>query len=327
MGADDSDTLPGSEGAFREVPRVGDVEHMAVINPEMSEPARPGRRYSVGSRTLGRLERLAKARWDLGQLAETDLERWEEGEAYLQIAQSVNASSQIEDEHIHADELHLLLAAITNPQEGGYITPELSERAKAVKSIYETYYWLLTMDRLTFIDLDLVLNIHKRMFESTKGESAGSLKNSEVLISGAGYRVTTLPPEKTPQYLRELCDRTNHRLHRAQQNAEEAMLLITAEFIVDFLAIHPFRDGNGRTARLLSTYLLERAGYHFARFYPLDEVILESRSEYYRALYSAQRNWLTEDEDLTEWIEYYVNAIFVQYLRAYQRVLDDKAKG
>ena len=132
----------------------------------------------------------------------------------------------------------------------------------------------------------------------------------------------TLAPDKVPVYLRAICARTNERLLRAQEFAEESMLLVVAEFILDFLAIHPFEDGNGRVARLLSTYLLERSGYHFARFYPLDSVILETREAYYRALFLAQKDWFGESEDLTSWIEYYINSIYTQYLRAFQRVID-----
>jgi Fic family protein len=105
-------------------------------------------------------------------------------------------------------------------------------------------------------------------------------------------------------------------------SGDPSRFLTTAEFILDFLAIHPFHDGNGRTARLLSTYLLERCGYHFARFYPLDNVILENRDAYYEALFLAQRRWYEADEDLSPWIEFYTDMVFNQYGRALQRVKD-----
>jgi Fic family protein len=98
--------------------------------------------------------------------------------------------------------------------------------------------------------------------------------------------------------------------------------------VVDFLAIHPFSDGNGRTARLLSTYLLERAGYHFARFYSLDTIILERQQAYYKALFDSQREWYKESEDLTPWVEFYLNAIFTQWLRAHEAIrLNSDSRG
>jgi Fic family protein len=139
-----------------------------------------------------------------------------------------------------------------------------------------------------------------------------------VAIEGGIYAVKTLPPEKSELFLRELCQRVNASL----TSGDPSRFLTTAEFILDFLAIHPFHDGNGRTARLLSTYLLERCGYHFARFYPLDNVILENRDAYYEALFRAPRRWYEADEDLSPWIEFYTDMVFNQYGRALQRVKD-----
>ncbi|HEU4887934.1 MAG TPA: Fic family protein [Thermoanaerobaculia bacterium] len=156
------------------------------------------------------------------------------------------------------------------------------------------------------------------MFKSTNPDAAGRIKTKRVAIEGGSYSVKTLPPEKSESFLRELCNRTN----RSLLTDDTSRFLTTAEFVLDFLAIHPFHDGNGRTARLLSTYLLERSGYHFARFYPLDTVILENRDAYYEALFRAQQRWYREDEDLTPWIEFYTDMVFHQYVRAFQRVKD-----
>ncbi|MGH8475559.1 MAG: Fic family protein [Methylococcales bacterium] len=304
-----------------------DAEYNALkvhqIEPAEPKPARTDLRYRVSARLLGRLERLAKARFEIRKLTGQDIESWRHlsPEPYTELAQSVNASSEIENEHVHAQELSLVLAAVTEHKDN-VVTDELSDRGKAVKSIIEAYLWALTLDRRSFIDLDLVLEIHSRMFVTTKPQIAGRTKAIEVAIRGGGYDVMTLSPTKTIVFLKSICERTNERLENAVRFAEEPLLLIVAEFILDFLAIHPFEDGNGRTARLLSTYLLERCGYHFARFYPLDNVILESRSEYYEALYRAQKDWFGPSEDLTPWVDFYIDAIHSQFLRAYQRVID-----
>ncbi len=293
------------------------------IDADALEPIRKSSRFQLTPKILGRLEQLAKARFDIRPLSRSDIDEWRRlsVDACQTLAQSVNASSQIENEHIRVEELDLVLAAVMQ-QDDNVVTIELSERARAVKSIVETYLWALTLDKKSFIDFDFVLEIHARMFVTTRPLIAGRLKHKNVAIRGSGYDVMTLAPEKVPVYLRAICARTNERLLRAQEFAEESMLLIVAEFILDFLAIHPFEDGNGRVARLLSTYLLERSGYHFARFYPLDSVILETRDAYYQALFLAQKDWFGESEDLTSWVEYYINSIYTQYLRAFQRVLD-----
>lgn len=304
------------------------MEKSHHIDTDNLEPCRRGLRFQLSPRLLGRLEHLAKARFDIRQFANHEMENWQRlsVEVCQTLAQSVNASSQIENEHIRAEELDLILAAVTQATDM-VVTDELSERARAVKSIYETYLWALKLDKKSFIDFDFVLEIHSRMFVTTRPLIAGRLKPKNVAIRGSGYDVTTLAPEKVMPQLRALCLRTNERLMRAQAFAEESMLLVVAEFILDFLAIHPFEDGNGRAARLLSTYLLERSGYHFSRFYPLDSVILETRDDYYQALFQAQNNWYAYSEDLAPWMEYYINAVYTQYLRALQRIRDKHQKN
>lgn len=96
----------------------------------------------------------------------------------------------------------------------------------------------------------------------------------------------------------------------AQNQVKASLFLVAAEFACDFLAI----------PRLLSAYLLERGGYHFTRLYPLDQVVIDSRADYYRALSSSQRNWHTNREDLTPWINFFVGAVFEQWERGRRRL-------
>lgn len=290
-------------------------------------PERKGLRYNLSPTILGKLERLAKARFEIRELTDVDLKEWrlDSKEPYWPIAQSVNASSEIEGEQIAADKLTLLLSAATEPK-AAFIDDELERRMEAIKAIYGTYLWALSSDRAEIVSFEFLVETHRRMFHTTQPEMAGKLKEKAVHIRGAGYEVKTLPPERVEEFLRRLCERTNSQLLAAKEHGESSMFLATAEFVLDFLAIHPFADGNGRMARLLSTYLLERSGYHFSRFYPLDTVILETREDYYRALFQAQSNWYSASDDLTPWIEYYTEAVFVQWTRAYQRVRDQRRK-
>jgi Fic family protein len=291
----------------------------AVIDPQHPHSARTGLRYDLTPYTLGKLEKLARARSEIGRYTTDDfIGPNNTGDAALRnIAQSVNASSEIEGEEVPADKLDLALAAATRPS-ARRIDEDLEQRMLAVASIIRTLLWTLVEPPREFISFELVLEIHRRMFEFTNPDAAGRIKTKRVAIEGGSYSVRTLPPEKSELFLRELCDRTNQSL----TTAGTSRFLTTAEFVLDFLAIHPFRDGNGRTARLLSTYLLERSGYHFARFYALDNVILENRDAYYEALFRSQQRWYQPDEDLTPWIEFYTDMVFNQYVRAFQRVKD-----
>jgi len=291
------------------------------IRPTGTSPKKAGHRCKLTPKIVGLIERIAREKSHI----EKELEGEREIVQNLGIAQSVVASSQIEGEHITEKELESFLHAITQ-QENNVETPDLSQRRKAYNSIYNAYVWALNLDKKNYVDYELVMELHKRMFATTTPKFAGKLKKKSVVITGAGYRVTTLAPNKTEAYLRALCTNTNRRLRAAELDAEEAFLLVIAEFILDFLAIHPFQDGNGRTARLLSTYLLKCCGYHFAPSYPLDSIILETREDYYHALFHSQRNWWNEQEDITPWIEYYITAVDTQYERARKNIRYNKAR-
>jgi Fic family protein len=291
----------------------------ATLNPDHPDPARRGLRYSLSPYTLGKLEKLARAKFEIGKFHPDEV--IPPSTALWNIAQSVNASSEIEGEEVPASNLELALAAATEPS-ARRINEELEGRLAAISAIIKAQLWALFEFPREFISYEFVLELHQRMFATTKPHIAGRIKEHKVSIEGGGYNIKTLPPDKSELFLRRLCDRAND----AFASADYSKFLITAEFVVDFLAIHPFLDGNGRTARLLSTYLLERSGYHFARFYPVDNVILERRSEYYEALFKAQSRWYMPDEDLSEWVEFYTNAVFNQYSRAFQKVKDANAR-
>jgi len=295
-----------------------------IISPKEAYPI-SNPRFRTTPSMLGKLESLARMRYRIGSLAKDVklhglLSKSRSNEINWEIAQSVNASCETEGEGISAAQLELALNTPTLPLNGDRNDDEFLKRHAAVREIYQAYIWALTQDSGSFISYDFVLELHRRMFQSTKPELAGCLKEKPIKIEGAGYSVDTLPPEKTRQFLRSLCQRTEKTLHAACKDADASMFITSAEFVIDFLAIHPFTDGNGRLARLLSTYLLERTGYHFARFYPLDKIIYEERERYYHVLFDSQQGWYTEHEDITSWIKFYIDAVYEQSQRAYRRV-------
>ncbi len=295
--------------------------NVATVNPLRVDP-----RYSLSMQTIGHMERLAKARFIIAEKAPgldpSKLDR-EDEDTIRSIALSVFASSEIEGEGISANYVEAFVTAHTEPGES--VDAELRQRLQAHEDIINTYFWALNSHAEPVLTYDFVLEAHRRMFFKTKVESAGRIKNKEVRIcwlrsDGIVIDVPTVSADRAEEFLRALCDRTNKMFRLAQEAAEASFLLSAAEFACDFLAIHPFIDGNGRLARLLSTYLLERGGYHFSRVYPLDQIVLDSRINYYDALNSSQRYWHTEKEDLTPWINYFVGAVFEQWERAFRRI-------
>ncbi len=98
-------------------------------------------------------------------------------------------------------------------------------------------------------------------------------------------------------------------------------LILIANFVFEYLAIHPFQDGNGRTSRLLTNLMLLRSGYAFTALVSHEKLIEETKAEYYLALSKTQRTWKSKAEDMTPWLTYIFD-IFRRQARAAQMILE-----
>lgn len=90
-------------------------------------------------------------------------------------------------------------------------------------------------------------------------------------------------------------------------------LLLIPCVIMDFLRIHPFRDGNGRMSRLLTTLLMYQSGYDICRYMSMEPGISISRMDYYRALEESQAGWFDNRCDYTQFITYFLSQLFLCY--------------
>lgn len=125
----------------------------------------------------------------------------------------------------------------------------------------------------------------------------------------------TESPLGTPSRMNALVDSTNEAFASAQLHP----LVIVARFIVDFLAIHPFQDGNGRLSRGLTTLLMLRNGYEYVPYSSLERVIEENKTRYYLALRTSQLAMLQEPSAFSEWLLF-----LLQALRTQKRQLEAK---
>jgi Fic family protein len=93
-------------------------------------------------------------------------------------------------------------------------------------------------------------------------------------------------------------------------------ILVLCNFIFEFLAVHPFEDGNGRLSRALTNLLLLQQGYSYVPYVSLEEIVEDSQEEYYRSLRATQRNHKTSNEDITPWVLYMLEALLKQAEKA-----------
>ncbi len=120
-----------------------------------------------------------------------------------------------------------------------------------------------------------------------------------------GIVFQTASPFDTPRLMAELIAWTTEAL----SNRTLHPLLVIAVFVVVFLEIHPFQDGNGRLSRVLTTLLLLRAGYAYVPYSSLESVIEQSKDSYYLALRRTQKTTRSKKPDWQPWIMFFLRAL------------------
>lgn len=152
----------------------------------------------------------------------------------------------------------------------------------------------------------MILEIHKRLVEGVRGGEAspGEYRRIQnyVVNSATGDVIYTPPPaHEVPNMMAELVNWLN-----CEKDIHPVLVSGIAQF--QLVHIHPFRDGNGRTSRLLSMLCLYRVGYDFKRLFTISEYYDRDRPAFYRAIQSVRNH----DMDLTVWLEYFVEGLTVQ---------------
>jgi Fic family protein len=174
----------------------------------------------------------------------------------------------------------------------------------------------------------LILQLHRDMLKySDKDErQRGSYKFGPNRVEGKDPRGNVVgvifdptPPHLTPKKMRELVD----RLAWADANTFKHPLNRLADFIFEYLAIHPFQDGNGRTSRLLINLLLLKQGYTFTALVFHEKPIEERKADYYLALNRAQASWKSSAEDIYLWLIYFLEMVSAQAERALALIQQD----
>ena len=131
-----------------------------------------------------------------------------------------------------------------------------------------------------------------------------------------GIIFETASPFETPIKMDTLLKWTNHNLEAKELHP----LLTIAIFIVHFLAIHPFQDGNGRLSRILTTLLLSQNGYSYIPYSSLESIVEQNKDNYYLSLRKAQRTLDTDDSGLEIWILFFLNCLKKQKDNLVQKI-------
>lgn len=160
-----------------------------------------------------------------------------------------------------------------------------------------------------------ILQIHESLYRylPVPGGTYKATQNDIVERDERGeivrVRFSPLSPVATPGAMRELVERYDG----ASESREVAPLILIALVTLDFLCIHPFSDGNGRTARLLTLLLLAHHGYGVGRYVSLERVIEDGRDSYYDALEASSAGWHDGMHDAVPWLDYLLGVLSAAY--------------
>jgi len=164
------------------------------------------------------------------------------------------------------------------------------------------------------LNAGLILHLHRLLFAHT-AMPGGAFKAEDNLVvdrsldGSTAIRFKPVPADRTPVAVDDLID----RYRRAVAAGEHHPVLLTGLFILDLLVIHPFEDGNGRVARLLTSTMLIEHGYSVGRYVSLEQAVADSADAYYQALLESTHGWHDGTADPWPWLVYLTNVIASAY--------------
>lgn len=220
--------------------------------------------------------------------------------------QSTEASNKIEGIITTEERLKLIVREKTMPKTRG--EKEIAGYRDVLTTIHENYDYIPPHP-------NMILQLHRDLYKFTGSAIGGNYKNADNVIAekhadgSETVRFQPLSSWETPQAMEELC----RAFQAALDDAEADPVLLIPMFVLDFLCIHPFNDGNGRMARLLTLLLLYRAGYIVGKYISLEKLISDTKESYYDTLKASSQGWHEGINDYAPFVRYMLGIIVAAY--------------
>jgi Fic family protein len=219
------------------------------------------------------------------------------------IIQSTESSNRIEGIEAPVERIKKLVEHKTTPKNRS--EQEIAGYRDALATIHANH---ANMPFTTGV----VLQLHRDLYQFV-AQQGGRWKMTDNEISEThpdGTKVTRfkpIPAHLTPEAMERL-----HSLFREEWDKGhiDPLILIPA-YILDFLCIHPFIDGNGRMARLLTLLLLYQAGFEVGRYISLEQLIENHREGYYDTLFQSSQGWHAGEHTILPWWEYFLGVMLL----------------
>lgn len=226
----------------------------------------------------------------------------------LEIAriQSTEASNRIEGIITTEDRLKKIVRDKTTPKNRS--EREIAGYRDVLATIHENYEYIPAKP-------GMILQLHRDLYKYSGSSIGGCYKNSDNVIAEElpdgtkRVRFQPVPAWETAEAVTFLCDAFNN----AMDDPDIDPLLLIPIFILDFLCIHPFNDGNGRMSRLLTLILLYRSKYMVGKYISIEKLIADSKETYYEVLQESSIGWHEEENDYAPFTRYLLGIILASY--------------
>lgn len=236
-------------------------------------------------------------------------------EAMLEIAkvQSTGASNRIEGIHTSDERLDALVKSKAEPRNRS--EQEIAGYREVLSLIHENYDYMTP-------NTNVILQMHRDLYQFSPISMGGRFKKSDNVIAEINaegknrVRFQPLSAFETPDAMNRLAE----TFVNAIQTEKYDPLLLIPMFILDFLCIHPFNDGNGRMSRLLTLLLLYRAGYFVGKYISIEMIIEKTKETYYEALEDSSTDWYEGKNSYLPFVQYYLEVLLNAYKEFASRV-------
>lgn len=226
--------------------------------------------------------------------------------------QSTEASNKIEGIYTSDERLKKIVQDKTTPRTRN--EQEIASYRDVLATIHESYEYIPLRPTM-------ILQLHRDLYKFSGMSIGGNYKNSDNVIAETnadGNRFVRFQPVPAWETA-EAIDMDCQAYSQAVQGGADPLLIIPM-FVLDFLCIHPFNDGNGRMSRLLTLLLLYRSGYIVGKYISIEKVIEQSKETYYEALYQSSAGWHENENDYAPFVRYLLGTIVAAYREFSSRV-------
>lgn len=235
-------------------------------------------------------------------------------ESLVEVAriQSTESSNKIEGIYTSDERLKKIVLDKTMPKTRNEC--EIAGYRDVLNTIHESFQHIPIRD--TFI-----LQLHRDLYRFENANDGGKFKTSDNIIEEEDsqgnkfVRFRPLPAWETPEAIANLCAAYNEAVNRSEADP----LLIIPMFIIDFLCIHPFNDGNGRMSRLLTLLLLYQHDYIVGKYISLEKLIEKTKDGYYEVLQKSSIGWTEDENDYEPFVKYMLGIITAAYRDFFER--------